>query len=76
MIHMRNKYQECRNYIINFLLDSINRKRKKIEIIRKFNINKNTFNWWLIKLTKDYPGLYENDTGRILGIWLPANYIK
>lgn len=58
-----DKYQ----LIINYLKDSVNHERKKIEIIRKFDINKNTFKWILTQLTKKYP-VYENDTGRIIGI--------
>lgn len=58
--------------IINYLLDSPNHERKKSEIIKKFNINRNTFNWILIKLGKECLKkkylLYENDTNRIIGI--------
>lgn len=53
--------------IKNYLLDSPNHERKKIEVIRKFNFNKSSFNWILTKLTGMYL-IYENDNGRIMEI--------
>lgn len=58
-----NLYQS----IIDYIIQGPNHERKKIEIIKKFNISRTTFQSYIIQMTcKDM--LYENTTGRKVGI--------